>query len=78
MKIIGIRFVVEKSDEFHFITWQQCFEAPIEEIIRQVRYQKGWIGGKFLEICLLFEDDNNNSVEYPLKITDSKFNQLIS
>jgi len=75
MDATGIKFVCERADG-EITTWHDVFEKSAEDVIRDVRHQKDWVGGKFLDIYLEF----NNKGEYYkvyLDIQRCGFNQLL-
>ena len=48
MKAIGLKLICERADG-EITTWHDVFETTVEDVIRKVRHQKRWMGGKFLE-----------------------------
>ena len=75
MKATGIKFIVERSDK-EITTWHDVFEKPVEEIINEVKHVKRWIGGKFLEIYIEFDNDGKYYKVY-LDIQNSTYNQRL-
>jgi hypothetical protein len=78
LELTGIKFVVQHNNSDRSITtWQQDVDDTIENMIRKLRHNHNWMGGKFLEIFLIF---NNNGKYYKtlLDIDNSTFNNLIA
>ena len=73
---IGLKFICERKDK-QLTTWHCTFDKPIEDIINEIKYKKKWIGGKFLEIYLEFENKDMKCTKYYLDINISKFNLLL-
>jgi hypothetical protein len=65
---------LRKDDEI--TTWSEKLETSIEDVINKVKYDKNWIGGKFLEIKLEFEN-NDEYYKYSLDVKNNPFNQLL-
>ena len=75
MKATGIKLVCLRSDG-EITTWHEKFETTVEDVIRKVKYDKFWIGGKFLEIYLEF-DNNGEYYKVQLDVVNYGFNQLL-
>jgi hypothetical protein len=75
MKTTGIKFVCMRADG-EITTWHDVFEQSVEDIIRDIRYKKNWMGGKFYEIYLEF-DNNGKYYKVYLDIENYGFNQLL-
>jgi hypothetical protein len=65
---------LRKDDEV--TTWSEKLETSIEDVINKVKYDKNWIGGKFLQIKLEFEN-NGEYCKYSLDVKNNPFNQLL-
>jgi hypothetical protein len=65
---------LRKDDEV--TTWSEKLETSIEDVINKVKYDKNWIGGKFLQIKLEFEN-NGEYYKYSLDVKNNPFNQLL-
>ena len=75
MKATGIKFIVEHKNDM-ISTWHDNFDMTVEEIINKMKYNKSWIGGKFLEIYIEF-NDNRTYYKVYLDIKNQKYNQLL-
>lgn len=73
MNTTGIKLICVRKDEA-ITTWHDVFEQSIENIINDVKDRKNWIGGKFQEIYLEFD---NGGQYYKVVIDHSKFNYLL-
>jgi hypothetical protein len=72
---IGVKFVCElRNGEIN--TWNCELNKSIEDIIREMRYKKDWMGGRFLEIFVYFTIEKNYH-KYYLDVKNNKFNQLL-
>jgi len=77
MNITGVKMVCEQKNG-DINTWHDVLvlEPNIESIINRVKYQKNWMGGKFLNIYIEFESNNKyNKIE--LDIKKNKYNELL-
>jgi hypothetical protein len=75
MKTKGIKFICERRDG-EITTWYDIFNTKVEDIINKVKYDKDWIGGKFLEIYIEL-DLNGVYYKVNLDLQNSKYNQLL-
>jgi hypothetical protein len=57
MKATGLKLVCERSDG-EITRWCGDFETTVEDVINKIKYKKQWIGGKFLDVYLEFDNDN--------------------
>lgn len=75
MKATGIKFICEcKHGDIN--TWHDVLHTTVDEIINKVKYQKGWIGGKFTDIYLEFDNDGKY-YKVHLDIAMNGFNKLL-
>lgn len=75
MKATGLKLVCELANG-DLTTHHDVFETTVENVINDVKHSKRWIGGKFLEIYLEF----NNAGEYYkvyLDVNERGYNQLL-
>jgi hypothetical protein len=75
MKATGIKFVCERADG-EITTWHDVFEKTVEDVINGIKHEKRWIGGKFLEAYLEFDNDGKYYKVY-LDVKERGFNQLL-
>ena len=75
MKATGLKLICERADGA-ITTWHDVFETTVEDVIRKVRHQKRWMGGKFLEAYLEFDNDGKYYKVY-LDVKERGFNQLL-
>ena len=75
MKVTGLKLICERADG-EITTWHDVFETTVEDVIKKVRYQKRWFGGRFLEAYLEFDNDGQYYKVY-LDVKDNGFNQLL-
>ena len=75
MKATGLKLICERADG-EITTWHDVFETTVEDVIRKVRHQKRWMGGKFLEAYLEFDNDGKYYKVY-LDVKERGFNQLL-
>ena len=75
MKATGLKLTCERADG-EITTWHDKFETTVEDVIRKVMHQKGWMGGKFIEVYLEFDNDGEYYKVY-LDVKDYGFNQLL-
>lgn len=71
----GIKLICERADG-EITTWHDAFNTTVEDVIRKVRYEKNWIGGKFIEAYLEFENDGKYYKVF-IDIKKQKLNQLL-
>jgi len=75
MKATGLKLTCELANG-EINTWHTTFDKTVEEIIHEVAYDKNWLGGKFLEAYLEF-DNNGKYYKVYLDINNYGFNQLL-
>jgi len=75
MKVTGLKLICERADG-EITTWHDVFETTVEDVIRKVRHQKRWMGGRFLEAYLEFDNDGQYYKVY-LDVKERGFNQLL-
>jgi hypothetical protein len=75
MKAIGLKLICQRSDG-EITTWHDVFETTVEDVIRNVRHKKNWMGGKFLEGYLEFDNDGKYYKVF-LDVKEQGFNQLL-
>lgn len=75
MKAKGIKLTCELANG-EINTWHTVFNKTVQEIIKEVAYDKNWFGGKFLEIYLEF-NNNNSYYKVYLDVKDYGFNQIL-
>jgi hypothetical protein len=75
MQAKEIKFVVEHSDK-RITTWNNKFDDKVENIINKLKHDQKWLGGKFLEISIAF-DNNGVYYEVELDVKNSIYNLLI-
>jgi len=73
MKATGVKLICERADG-EITTWHTPLERTIEDVIEYVRYNKRWLGGKFLEIYIEFD---NNGEYYKTQLDTRRFNHLL-
>jgi len=75
MKLLGLKLVCERADN-EITTWHDVLETTVEDVIRKVRHDKNWMGGKFLEVYLEF-DNHGKYYKVYLDVNNCGFNQLL-
>lgn len=75
MKAIGLKLICERADG-EITTWHDVFETTVEDVINKMKHSKRWIGGKFLEAYLEF-DNNGKYYKVYLDVKERGFNQLL-
>jgi hypothetical protein len=75
MKATGLKLICEQANG-EITTWHDMFETTVEDVIIKVRHQKSWMGGKFLEAYLEF-DNNGKYYKVHLDVKDFGFNNLL-
>jgi hypothetical protein len=75
MKVTGLKLICERADG-EITTWHDVLETTVEDVIRKVRHQKNWMGGKFLEAYLEFDNAGKYYKVY-LDVKERGFNQLL-
>ena len=75
MKITGIEIICQKANK-DISTWHDVYETSVEDIINKVKHQKNWMGGKFVEIYLEF-DNNGKYDKFYLDIKKNEYNKLL-
>lgn len=63
MKVTTIKFVCEQANG-NINTLHCVFDRPINQIINKYKYDKDWIGGKFLEIYIEFDNFAQHNQPY--------------
>jgi len=75
MKATGIKFICElENGEINTLNCD--FDRPVSKIIENYKILKDWVGGKFIEIYIEFENDGNYQ-KVQLDIKRNKYNQLL-
>ena len=75
MKVTGLKLICERADG-EITTWHDVFETTVEDVIKKVMYKKRWIGGKFLEVYLEFDNAGKYYKVY-LDVNNYGFNQML-
>jgi hypothetical protein len=75
MKAVGLKIICLRADG-EITTWHTIFDKSVEDIIRDIMHEKNWIGGKFLEIYLEF-DNQGEYYKVQLDVLNYGFNQLL-
>jgi hypothetical protein len=75
MKATGLKLICERADG-EITTWHDVFETTVEDVINKMKHSKRWIGGKFLEAYLEFDNDGRYYKVY-LDVKERGFNQLL-
>jgi hypothetical protein len=75
MKITGIEIICQKANK-DISTWHDVYETSVEDTINKVKHQKNWMGGKFVEIYLEF-DNNGKYDKFYLDIKKNEYNKLL-
>jgi hypothetical protein len=75
MKATGIKLICERANG-DLTTWHDVFETTVENVINDMKHSKGWIGGKFLEIYLEF-DNAGKYYKVHLDVNEQGYNQLL-
>jgi hypothetical protein len=75
MKVKGLKLICERADG-EITTWHDVFETTVEDVINKMKHPKRWIGGKFLEAYLEF-DNNGKYYKVYLDVKERGFNQLL-
>lgn len=55
----GIKFAVERTDGA-ITTWHTCFNAPAEQILKDIMPKKQWEQGRIFSAYIEFADSNGN------------------
>lgn len=76
MKITGLKLTCERADG-EITTWHDVFETTIADVIKKVRHQKRWMGGKFIE-AYLEADNNGEYYKVYLDVNNCGLNQLLN
>lgn len=71
----GIKLICERADA-EITTWHDVFNTTVEDVIKKVVYHKDWLGGKFIEAYLEFENDGKYYKVF-IDIKKQKLNQLL-
>jgi len=75
MKTAGLKLVCERADG-NITTWHDVFQEPVEDVINKMKHTKRWIGGKFLEAYLEFDNDGYYYKVY-LDVKECGFDKLL-
>jgi hypothetical protein len=75
MKATGLKLICESANG-DISTWHDVFETTVEDVINKVKHQKNWIGGKFLEAYIEF-NNNDNYYKVYLDVENRGFNALL-
>jgi hypothetical protein len=75
MKITGIEIICQKANK-DISTWHGVYETSVEDTINKIKHEQDWMGGKFLEIYLEF-DNNEKYYKFYLDIKKNEYNKLL-
>lgn len=68
LRASGIKFIVCRADD-EITTWHTVFDRPSEDILDEVKHDKGWIGGTILEVYIEFVTDDGKYFKEYLDLT---------
>ena len=74
MKATGIKLIC-RCLEGDINTYHDVFETTVEELINKAKVNKGWVGGKFTDAYIEFD---NNGNYYKVFLDTNHLNKFIS